>query len=413
MKRLLIVFCAFSLSPFCALCESAPISPSTPVPSTPVVATDLPPISHTDTPTPATATFTPVPPTLTPTAASAEIGPIAFVSDRDGNLEIYTIFPDGSNLWRITDNPASDYHPSWSADGQQIAFTSERDGYTAIYVMNADGSNQRAIARGWNPFWSPDGHYIAYHAPSASPISIGCDLHIILADGSGDQAVTTISTFGDSLSIQGWMDDSTHLLVTFTGMSQGVVSTTQCWIDLLGNQTCGTTCYMEVGNDETTCPPGYRLDYTHWVYLGISPDRTMEAVEDPVDGQPDIWLVDFIAGHRISNVTNHPANDTQPAWSPAGAEIPLVPPATQEPLPTPTNPVRLWVESSLDHSITINGVIRITQGPWVWDWGDGTITEGWFPQTHIYAECGTYFITVYTPDYQYFNTLPVSVCDKG
>src|SRR5690242_3398815 len=36
---------------------------------------------------------------------------IAFVSDRDGNKEIYVMNADGSNQRRLTDNPANDDNP--------------------------------------------------------------------------------------------------------------------------------------------------------------------------------------------------------------------------------------------------------------------------------------------------------------
>ncbi len=41
-------------------------------------------------------------------------GKIAFVSKRDGNDEIYIMDADGSNQRNITNNPGSDYSPSWS-----------------------------------------------------------------------------------------------------------------------------------------------------------------------------------------------------------------------------------------------------------------------------------------------------------
>ena len=49
---------------------------------------------------------------------------IAFVSDRDGNREIYTMNADGTNPVRLTSDSSEDLHPSWSSDGSQIVFSS-------------------------------------------------------------------------------------------------------------------------------------------------------------------------------------------------------------------------------------------------------------------------------------------------
>lgn len=40
-------------------------------------------------------------------------GQIAFVSDRDGNFEIYVMNADGSNQTNLTNNPAGDRYPDW------------------------------------------------------------------------------------------------------------------------------------------------------------------------------------------------------------------------------------------------------------------------------------------------------------
>ena len=64
---------------------------------------------------------------------------LTFVSDRDGNWEIYAINADGSWLRRITDDPATDGLPEWSLDGMRIAFRSDRDGQWAIWVASGVG----------------------------------------------------------------------------------------------------------------------------------------------------------------------------------------------------------------------------------------------------------------------------------
>src|SRR4030042_989106 len=78
---------------------------------------------------------------------------IAFLSNRDGNVEIYVMNADGSAQTNITNNEAP--------DSSKIAFVSNRDGNAEIYVMNADGSDQvnltNSASLDWGPAWSPDG----------------------------------------------------------------------------------------------------------------------------------------------------------------------------------------------------------------------------------------------------------------
>ncbi len=70
---------------------------------------------------------------------------IAFMSNRDGNWEIYLIGADGQGLRRFTVNPANDGMPAWSPDGKAIAFLTERDGQWAIYVKRVDDNRTARV----------------------------------------------------------------------------------------------------------------------------------------------------------------------------------------------------------------------------------------------------------------------------
>ncbi|MEP6570441.1 MAG: DPP IV N-terminal domain-containing protein [Acidobacteriota bacterium] len=121
-------------------------------------------------------------------------GKIAFVSNRDGNDEIYVMNPDGSNQIRLTSNLSRDSGPVWSPNGLKLAFSSNRDGNYEIYVMNADGSNQTRLTN--NPaadgahVWSPDGLKIAF----SSNRDANDQIYVMAADGSNQTRLTNNSS---------------------------------------------------------------------------------------------------------------------------------------------------------------------------------------------------------------------------
>ena len=119
---------------------------------------------------------------------------IAFMSFRDGEAEIYAVNADGSGLTNATRNPAANFPggpvghhpPAWSPDGSRIAFVSNRDGNAEIYVAVADGSGVTRLtedpADDVSPAWSPDGLWVAF-------VSSG-DVYIVAADGRGSIRLT-------------------------------------------------------------------------------------------------------------------------------------------------------------------------------------------------------------------------------
>jgi len=90
---------------------------------------------------------------------------IAFVSERDGNDELYAVGADGTGEVRLTRRQANDRRPVFSPDGGRVAFETH-DGVPAIFVMRADGSQVRRLTAtdvtAIQPAWSPAGELVAY-----------------------------------------------------------------------------------------------------------------------------------------------------------------------------------------------------------------------------------------------------------
>ena len=146
---------------------------------------------------------------------------IAFVSDRDGNREIYTMDADGSGPVNLTQDPGDDTQPSWSPDGGRIAFVSQRNldalAPTEIYVMNADGTNQLLLTRNEaedaQPSWSPNGQKIVFSTNRDG----NYEIYVMSADGTSPVNLTLDP--GDDIE-PSWSPDGKY--VAFSSNRSGV-----------------------------------------------------------------------------------------------------------------------------------------------------------------------------------------------
>jgi Tol biopolymer transport system component len=148
---------------------------------------------------------------------------VAFVSDRDGNREIYVMRADGSELRNLSQSDAFDEMPTWSPDGLHIAFVSDRGRTWSIYVVGADGSGLRKLldTDGWanRPAWSPDGQHIAFFLGRGDFAS---DLYVVDADGSNLRFLSGSSAdvSGNPLERPSWSRDSRT--IAFAALRDGV-----------------------------------------------------------------------------------------------------------------------------------------------------------------------------------------------
>jgi Tol biopolymer transport system component len=67
------------------------------------------------------------------------------MADPDKNWDLYLVNSDGTNVRRLTDDPAIDGLPTWSPDGKWLAFLSNRGGNWGIWILHVASGETRQI----------------------------------------------------------------------------------------------------------------------------------------------------------------------------------------------------------------------------------------------------------------------------
>jgi Tol biopolymer transport system component len=242
-------------------------------------------------------------------------GEIAFVSDRDGDRDIYAMNQSGTGLRRLTNDPKEDRGPAWSPDGSKMAFMrSEVSNDTLIdseiWVMNADGSAQRRLTApnvGFDPAWSPDGSKIAFEGDNG-PTS-GTAIWVMNADGTEQRRVSNLG--GGSQAINpAWSPDGSK--IAFSTDLDGSFRD----FDIYTINPDGS------GLNRLTDDPAFDL-YPAWSpdgrKIAFSNER-YDLGNDPDEENYEVYTMNADGSGR-TRLTNSPAGDFVGNWSPNGVKI--------------------------------------------------------------------------------------------
>jgi Tol biopolymer transport system component len=302
----------------------------------------------------------------------AGIGWIAFGSNRDGDLDIWAVRPDGTGLRQITNLPGTEFTPQWSPDSTKIAYATGTDAQIWVYDWFAgtntkifDGDDYGGMYYAAEPAWSPDGRRILFQGQTTYN-----NPHIaaINADGSGRRTIVPIE--GGYVSGASWCPSGTAFV--YNPRNSGASFSHDLWIydfTATGNITNGVNHRLTdgAGSESTTknypdWTPSGKIVFCwghnlvlidpgqspNWVgpisnpsdphltfltndasypsimysYPSWSPDlsQIVYADESAATGTYDIWIIDAHPGGSRHPVMTTPYGESYPDWGNPTAE---------------------------------------------------------------------------------------------
>lgn len=253
---------------------------------------------------------------LAPTGADAQHsalvssnGVLVFVSDRDGEPDLFTLDPSTSTVTKLTTRSgAAELQPAWSPNGQRIAYV-RRGGITGradIWVMKASGRGRTRVTSTpvpeRDPSWSPDGSHLTYAARTGP----GEPFRIFVAndDGSGSDQLTTQAP-GSADRSPVWSPDGSRIAFV-SNRAGGFPELYLMFAD--GSGVVRLTTNSSIDANPSWSPDGTRLVF----------ERCCD------NGTSDLLTIDVATRAEVSLTSSSTQQDFDPVWAPDGTRIAFV-----------------------------------------------------------------------------------------
>lgn len=124
-------------------------------------------------------------------------GLISFISERDGQREVYIVQANGSKEKRFTDNKFADYNGPFSPDGKALVVirVEGEEGPHKLYYWPLDGSEPRRLGpetpRLRFPNFTPDGKFIYFESSGSKELPAHfCDIYRVDIGGKKFEKMT-------------------------------------------------------------------------------------------------------------------------------------------------------------------------------------------------------------------------------
>jgi len=231
------------------------------------------------------------------TATAVDLG------ENESNSDIWLVPMTGGVPRQLTRGAGADHSPQWSPDGTRLAFISDREGTADLYVIPVAGGEARRVTSSETdlnrPAWSRDGRFLVC---GSRVVPEGASRENWTAEDLPECEARTI----DRLLFRQWNrwlgDERDHVFLV--DAADGSMR------DLTPGDFDTPPVSLASGHDFDLSPDGKRLIFVR----NDAPDTAMST-------NHGLWLVEVAEGAKPRKLTDNPALDSAPVFSPDGRSV--------------------------------------------------------------------------------------------